>query len=58
MVRATGSLPQQRRQYIGVDQKHQKSTGREGKENRSNSSSSCGIASSRSANVSARAFSR
>ena len=35
-----------------------KSTGREGKESRSNSSSSCGIASSRSANEGAFAFSR
>ena len=39
MVRAAGSVPQQRRQYIGVDQEHQKSSGREGKEIRSNAPS-------------------
>ena len=47
----------QRRQHVGVDQEHQNSADREGNESRSNSSSSCGIASSRSANVGAIAFS-
>ena len=48
----------QYRQHIGIDQKHQKSTDRGDSRSRSNSSSSCGIASNNSANVGAFAFSR